>query len=174
MRNIITILLTCLFQLNLFAADNNLEQELGKLWKDGKITPEQPFAAKVLAAGGISPWSGVTHVYLQEICEKKRYCIAIIYLGAVEKVIEYKIIASMPAPNAKHFPFTKRGYNACLFTPALSIEKFVWIEPFQGRGVGKKFGKQDLIRMLIIQRHERQKKIEHILALSPLVPKWKY
>ena len=63
------------------------------LWVDEKITPDQPFAAKVIAAGGISPWLAKTHIYLQEIGKKKRYCLATIYLTHLpKKIIDYKIL----------------------------------------------------------------------------------
>jgi len=162
MKIIITILCTFFIQHNIFADEESLDQKLAKIWVDGKITPEQPFPAKVIAAGGISPWSAKTHIYLQEIGEKKRYCIAMIYLTHLpNKIIDYKILEEKPDFNKKGSPFSSGHhssgvYNACLFTPAVPLDRFVWIEALN-RGVGKKFGDKDLIHIQVTQHHNHQK-----------------
>jgi len=162
MKIIIAILCTFFIQNHSFADEESLDQKLAKIWVDGRITPDQPFAAKVIAAGGISPWSAKTHIYLQEIGEKKRYCLATIYITHLpKKIIDYKILEEKPDFNKKNSPFATGHhysgfYNACLFTPAVPLDRFVWIEALN-RGVGKKFGDQDLIHIQITQRHNHKK-----------------
>ena len=164
MQKIITILFLFLIGINIFAAEQSLNQELAKIWQNEKITPEQPFTAKIIAAGGMSPWSGVTHIYLQEIGGKQRFCLATIYYGvrSDKKVIDYEILKEKPDFTMKNSPFSSGhhysgSYNACLFTPAVPIDKFVWIECLQGCGVGKKFGDKDLIHKQITEHHNHRK-----------------
>ena len=163
MKKIIPILFLFIIQLNAFADEQSLDQELAKIWQNEKITPEQPFAAKIIAAGGISPWSGTTHIYLQEIGGKKRFCLATIHLGHLpKKIIGYEILKEKPDFTKNNSPFSSGHhysgwYNACLFTPSIPIDRFVWIECLQGWGVGKKFGDKDLIHKKITERHNNQK-----------------
>lgn len=120
------------------AKDNNES----KLWTEGKVTPEQPFKAKVVAAGGISPWSGETVLYLREDVKDGRFLEVRIGF-ATGKGVRYT-----PLENKKAFDDivdNLKGDGATIFLDPVDITRFVWASPMGG--VGQIFGDKDLVRM---------------------------
>jgi len=117
---------------------------LPAIWTAGKITPEQPFPAEVIAVGGNSPWSAGVDVYLKETGKSGRTCKAFI----TENRITYTII---PPLNQKEF-IKDRAYAPCVFTPPVKIENFSWTHMGMFN-IGKHFGDKDLVK-----KHYRWKK----------------
>ena len=118
------------------------EDNASKLWTEGKVTPEQPFKAKVVAAGGISPWSGETVLYLREDVEEGRFLEVRIGF-ATGKGVRYT-----PIKNKKVFDEivgSLSGYGAAVFLDPVEISRFVWASPMGG--VGRIFGDKDLVKM---------------------------
>ncbi|MBK1835736.1 hypothetical protein [Roseibacillus ishigakijimensis] len=100
-----------------------------ELWHDGKITPNQPFKAKVI---GVKPGWGWDTIVLKELGGKGRYCLASV--GHINPT--YEIVAAQD--------FNKKEMirnNTTFIDPAVDVERFSWT-----MGVwmhGKRFGEKD-------------------------------
>jgi hypothetical protein len=131
-------LLVVIFSLKSFAA----EDHTSKLWTDGKVTPDQPFKAKVVAAGGVSPWSGETVIYLREDVVEGRFLEVRIGFSTGNGV------RYTPIKNQEVFDKIVKGltgYGATVFIDPVEISRFVWASPMGG--VGEIFGDKDLVKM---------------------------
>ena len=149
--------------------------EAPKLWSEDKITLTQPFEAAVIAAGGVSPWSGTTTIYLMELGDKKRICLATLKLATatnlddlvVYKIIDQKEYASLRATLAQE----PSSYHACLFIPSVPLDRFVWISPL-GK-IGNPFGEGDLLRIVasrLVDDAEQQKQSNKPEIATPRNP----
>jgi hypothetical protein len=138
MKPICALLLLASYTTNVSA----VEVDEVKFWHDGKITPEQPFKGKVVAAGGISPWSGETVLYLRENVENPRF-LKVRISFATGKGVRY-----LPVKDQKSFDEIVENlstYGAALFIDPVDINRFVWASPIGG--VGSVFGDKDLVKV---------------------------
>ena len=142
MYKICSILVLILLPLNLWATDDKLETELKKLWSEGKITPEQPFKAKVIAAGGLSPWSGKTVLYLREEKGKKRILKALIGI-ATDKGVHYEELTAADFEKVLKWEGDSKHYDATVYITPVEVSQFVCTSPLGY--IGKKFGESDLV-----------------------------
>ena len=124
-----------------------------KLWSDGKITSAQPFEAAVIAAGGVSPWSGTTQILLIELGDKKRVCLATLKIATAtnfNELVDYKIIDSKEY-EAVILALSKEPsvYHACVFSPPLPVDRFAWVSPLGI--VGHPFGDKDMLQIVALR-----------------------
>jgi hypothetical protein len=122
MKSLTTLLITiCLTSLGLGADE---------LWSNGRITPDQPFQAKVL---GVKSGWGWDTIVLKEINGTGRYCLATLGNPAGT----YKVIAP------KNFDKKAMLEEGVIFLePAVEVERFSWS---MGSGrYGKIFGDEDV------------------------------
>ena len=118
-----------------------------KLWKDGKITEEQPFKGKIVAGGGRSPWSGATALYLKEEGEgANRYLEVVIGINTgINNVngVYYNILTKKEYDAVIKRMETQRFYGATIFLDPVDVDKFAWGSPvgFLGKG----FGHEDVV-----------------------------
>ena len=103
-----------------------------ELWKDGKITPEQPFRAKVV--GSVASWAGSV-IILKEEGGRGRYCVADLLVSR----ISYRMI------EAKDFDKEAWGKGGAVFEePPVEVSKFsrhTLLYKF-----GRAFGDEDFVR----------------------------
>ncbi|MFC5049134.1 hypothetical protein ACFPK9_00680 [Rubritalea spongiae] len=99
------------------------------LWINGRITPDQPFKAKVI---GIQPGWGWDTIILQEIDGEKRYCLAT--FGNPNGT--YQIIAPN---NFKKDSYIDKG--ATFLEPSVDVSRFSWSMSIWKHG--KIFGEKD-------------------------------
>lgn len=147
MHKTLIILILGILQGSLFAQQPTPEPAADVLWKDGKITPEQPFKAKVVAAGGLSPWSGETVVYLREDKpdekEGGRFLAARISF-ATGKGIQYKELTQEEFDKVLKWETDTRFYNATVFITPVDVSQFVWSSPLGY--LGKPMGDFDMVK----------------------------
>jgi len=122
--------------------------DASKLWSEGKITTTQPFEAAVIAAGGVTPWSGTTHLYLVELGDKKRICLATLKIASAtnsDNLVEYEII-SPEAFEVTRAALSKEPseFHSCVFSPPLPVDRFAWVCPLGN--IGRPFGDKDLLQ----------------------------
>lgn len=104
-----------------------------KLWHDNRITPEQPFPARVI--GVIPSWIGYA-VLLEEITEKEpRFCIATLWATAD---LAYTIV-----PDNKAFQKVHDSQKATYLTPGVEADGFSW--SMDAYLIGSRFGDKDLV-----------------------------
>ena len=104
-----------------------------RLWHGNRITPEQPFPARVI--GVIPSWVGYA-LLLEEIAdETPRYCVA--YIRATQQ-LEYEIVASKDA-----FKDVPDSAKATYLTPGVEVDSFSW--SIGVWTIGRRFGEQDLV-----------------------------
>lgn len=143
MKHTIVLFVICFLQASLSAAENKLDQESPALWQDGKITPEQPFQAKIVAAGGLSPWSGETAIYLREEGDHGRYLQA--KVGVVTgSGIQYKELAKADFDEVLKWKGGASGYNACVYITPVEVSQFVYVSPLGDAGA--KMGEADVVK----------------------------
>ncbi len=120
------------------AAESDVEAKKMRLWEGGRITPEQPFPARVV--GVTSSWVGYA-LLLEEIKdEKPRYCIALLF--ATSK-LDYKIVPDKAA-FADFNGVGASGKWATYLSPGVNVDNFSW-----GIGIdtiGRRFGEKDCVR----------------------------
>jgi len=116
-----------------------------RLWVEGRVTPEQPFKAKVVAAGGVSPWSGETVLYLREDGEGGRFLRVRIGFATGEGV-RYVVIKDKKMFDG--IVGKLRGHGAAVFIDPVDVSRFVWASPLGG--VGRIFGDEDLVKMAYV------------------------
>ena len=131
-----------------FSLANLVFADTPKLWFEGRITSRQPFQAAVIAAGGVTPWSGTTHLYLVELGDKKRICIATLKVATatnLDNLVDYEII-SPEAYELRKATLSKEPseFNSCVFSPPLPIDRFAWVCPIGN--IGRPFGDKDLLQ----------------------------
>jgi hypothetical protein len=124
-------------------ATKDFSNELNQLWKDGKITPEQPFKAKVVAAGGMSPWSGYIVIYLQEIDGEKRFLEAKVAI-AYSTGVTYKNLSHKRYKQILERLENNGSQDSILFTDPMDVSRFVCSSPLGY--VGAMFGEKDIVR----------------------------
>jgi hypothetical protein len=144
----ILLIIACLFPFALSAEESPFKQQLDQLWKDGKITPEQPFQAEVVAAGGLSPWSGQIVIYLREKAENGRVLQVVIGVF-VKGGIEYVEITQKEFDAVLEWRADSRGYNACVYVTPVDVSNFVWVTPLGD--VGKKLGDSEIVRQVYLK-----------------------
>ena len=124
-------------------ATKDFSKELNQIWKDEKITPDQPFKAKVVAAGGMSPWSGYTVIYLQESGGEKRFLEAKVAFGystgVTYKILPHKSFKQISERLTKH-----PTQNSTLLTDPIDVTRLVWFSPLGY--IGSVFEEQDIVR----------------------------
>lgn len=135
-----------------------------KLWSEGRITSKQPFQAAVIAAGGVTPWSGTTHLYLVELGDKKRICLATLKIATAtnsDDLVEYVII-SPEAYEVKRAALSKETseFHSCVFSPPLPIDRFAWVCPIGN--IGRPFGDKDLLQSVASRLLEGARKKEPV------------
>jgi len=117
---IITTLILCSF-----VHANEIE-----FWKDGKITPEQPF--KALVVGVIPGWKGDT-VILKESGGEERYCYAHLHMN----LFSYEVVSKDD--------YKKRGsLGATFLSPAVKVDSFSW--SMSMHKLGRFFGDEDYVK----------------------------
>jgi hypothetical protein len=130
-----------------------------KLWSEGKITSEQPFEAAVIAAGGVSPWSGTTQLYLIELGDKKRVCLATLKIATATNfndLIDYKIIDSKQYEVARSaLSKEPSAFHACVFSPPLPVDRFAWMSPLGI--IGHPFRDKDMLQIVALRLLEGAK-----------------
>ncbi len=135
-----------------------LDNKPSPLWTNGKVTPEQPFKAKVVAAGGISPWSGETVIYLREDGGEGR-SLEVRIGFATGKGVRYTVSKTYKKDLKELVDsLNKRGYGIAVFLDPVDISKFAWASPMGG--VGRIFGDKDLVKMAYTNPTKIQNKIE--------------
>lgn len=147
------LLFLALVSFSSFAGAEPSKVAVDKLWVEGKITPDQPFKAKIVAAGGLSPWSGETIIYLREEGGEKRFLEARVGFGT-GKGIRYTILKG----EKKNFAeiLAGKGYGAAVFIDPVDVSNFVWASPLGG--VGSIFGEKDIVKVAYtIHKQQKQK-----------------
>lgn len=140
------------------------------LWTDGKITPEQPFKAKVVAAGGISPWSGKIVMYLREDGEKGRLLEVMIGVG-IGTGIQYTEIPQNSFDEILKQMSKERSYHSCVFFEPVDVSNFVWVT---GLGnVGKKLGDDEIVKRVYLESLEKNKQKDTVVPDTSSNPKSK-
>lgn len=104
-----------------------------KLWHGNRITPEQPFPARVI--GVVPSWVGYT-LLLEEITEKEpRYCIAKLWAA---HGLKYTVVM-----DKKAFRDVHDSQKATHLDPGVAVNDFSWsIGAFT---IGRRFGDQDFV-----------------------------
>jgi hypothetical protein len=106
------ILRSLAFLALLIPPDSDLQAE--ELWSEGRITPEQPFQAKVVA---VQPGWGWDTIILKEIDGSGRYCLAT--FGS--PLGDYKIVQK------ERFDENALKRNGAIFIdPPVEVERFSW------------------------------------------------
>ena len=118
-----------------------LSAEDQEFWRDGKITPEQPFPAKVI--GSLSSWMGPV-VVLREVGERGRYCVANLVFGS----FSYSIINVNDFDKAD---WMKKGVT--FIDPPAEVESFSWSMGLHR--IGRIFGKDDFVTRWYSQSNPR-------------------
>jgi len=155
MKKAILLSLICLFQTILSATGKKPDQESASLWKDGKITPEQPFEARIVAAGGLSPWSGEIVIYLREEGGHGRYLSA--RVGVVTgSGIQYKELSKADFDEILKWKGDSSAYNACVYITPVEVSRFVYVSPLGD--VGAKLGDTDIVKKVYLS--SLQQKVE--------------
>lgn len=148
------MIISCLLQVNGFADEQKPNDAASLLWRDGKITPEQPFKAKVVAAGGLSPWSGETVIYLREDGENGRLLKVMIGV-ATRSGINYTEITQKDFNEILKQMNKERSYHSCVFFEPVEVSNFVWVT---GLGnVGKKLGDDEIVKRVYLESLEKDK-----------------
>ena len=110
------------------------------LWKDNKLTPEQPFPGKVLAVE--SSWAGY-RLFIESIGDAgKKYCVAKVWPGGGVVPLEYQAIQASDLPPP--------GVMAVFLNPPIEVNGFSW-----SMGVwkiGKIFGEEDVLQKVIAMK----------------------
>ena len=127
-RSIIHLLLS-LFSFSAFAAEE-------RFWSDNKITPDQPFPARVRAVA--QSWVGY-ELLLEEIGGEQRLCFAHIN---VTLPLTYTIVADTKKETAEE-PKRKEAHWIYV-SPAIEVDRFSWsLGPWR---IGRIFGDDDILR----------------------------
>lgn len=143
MKYAILLSVICFYQASLSATEKKIDQESTALWQDGKITPEQPFQAKIVAAGGLSPWSGEIVIYLREEGDQGRYLQAKVGVGTGSG-IQYGELAKADFDEVLKWKRDTSGYNACVYITPVEVSQFVYVSPLGD--VGAKMGDADVVK----------------------------
>jgi hypothetical protein len=170
MKKIIIIIISYLLQINGFADEQKPNDAASVLWTDGKITPEQPFKAKVVAAGGISPWSGKIVMYLREDSEKGRLLEVMIGVG-IGTGIQFTEITQNSFDETLKQMSKERSYHSCVFFEPVEVSNFVWVT---GIGdVGKKLGDNEIVKRVYLESLEKDKQKDTAVPDTSSNPKSK-
>lgn len=108
-----------------------------KTWSDNKITPEQPFPAKVCA---VAPSWGGYHLLLEELGGTHRRCIARLWMTAP---LEYIVLDAAKGETAE-WPQRTEGWT--YITPGIEVDRFSW--SVGAWKLGRIFGNDDVLRMV--------------------------
>ncbi len=104
-----------------------------QLWHGNRITPEQPFPARVV--GVIPSWLGYA-LLLEEITEDSPHlCIATLWATAD---LSYKVV---PAKEA--FQKVHDSHKATYLTPGVEVDSFSW--SMGAFLIGRRFGDKDFV-----------------------------
>jgi hypothetical protein len=104
-----------------------------QLWHGNRITPEQPFPARVV--GVIPSWIGYA-LLLKEITENSpRLCIATLWATAD---LNYTVVA-----DTKAFKEVHDAQKATYLTPGVEIDSFSWT--MGAFLIGRRFGDKDFV-----------------------------
>ena len=107
----------------------------GTHWSGNKVTPDQPFPAKVCA---VAPsWVG-DHLLLEEIGGTHRLCIARLWLNAP---LEYLILDAAKGETPE-YPQRTEGWT--YITPGIEVNRFSWSIGIAK--LGKNFGNEDMLQ----------------------------
>lgn len=103
-------------------------------WNRNKVTPDQPFPAKVCA---IAPsWVGY-HLLLEELGGTHRLCIARLWMTAP---LEYLILNAAKGETPE-YPQRTEGWT--YITPGIEVDRFSWSIGIAK--LGKIFGNEDML-----------------------------
>lgn len=109
--------------------------EASELWKDGKITPEQPFKAEIIGVRN-APWAGGVIIYLKETDGKERYCKAEFF----SLLCKYTVVSDDDFDKPKLI-----AGGAYFIEPSVKVSTFSWsMGDFK---IGNIFGKIDIVRI---------------------------
>ena len=104
-------------------------------WSGNKVTPDQPFPAKVCA---IAPsWVGY-HLLLEELGGTHRLCIARLWMTAP---LEYLILNAAKGETPE-YPQRTEGWT--YITPGIEVDRFSWSIGIAK--LGKNFGNEDMLQ----------------------------
>lgn len=108
-----------------------------KLWTDNKLTPAQPFPAKVCAVA--TSWVGY-HLLLEEIGGTHRLCIVRVWFTAP---LEYIILDAAKGATPE-WPQRTEGWT--YITPGIDVNRFSWSIGIDK--IGQCFGDEDILRKI--------------------------
>jgi hypothetical protein len=103
-------------------------------WSDNKITPGQPFPAKVCAVA--TSWVGY-HLLLEELGGTHRLCVARLWMTAP---LEY-IVLDTTKGETPEYPQRTEGWT--YITPGIDVNRFSWSIGIAK--LGKVFGDEDML-----------------------------
>ena len=127
----------------------------GELWSKNKLTPDQPFPAKVLAI--LPSWVGY-HLLLEEIGGKQRLCVA----RVSETVgLEYRMLNETTRSVMKSLT-VKDGW--IYLTPSVDVNRFSW--SIGAWKLGRIFREDDLLFRIV----ERKRKLKGEQAADDQLP----
>lgn len=159
-RTYLTLLITFVLQACLLAEEGKSNPIADQLWRDGKITPDQPFKAKIVAAGGISPWSGHTVIYLKEDGDNGRILRALVGVH-VNTGVQYKKLTKAEFEEVLEWKTDRKSYNACVYITPVDVSKFVYSSCLGY--VGSKMGESDIVRQSYIKSKEKKQSYQHFI-----------
>lgn len=129
-----------LFSLHAFAAEE-------RFWTDNKITPGQPFPAKVRAVG--RSWVGY-NLLLEEIGGEHRLCFAQLYITIP---LSYTTVAHPKQEQAEEPNRKEHGWT--YVSPSIDVDAFSWsIGIFR---IGRIFGDDDMLRKVPQPKDHRKR-----------------
>jgi len=103
-----------------------------KIWNDGRITPEQPFRARVI--GSVASWGGAIVLLKEENGE--RYCVA----NLLSPLFSYRVIEGKD--------FDKKAWikkGAIFIEPSVEVDRFSW--SMGVHKIGRIFGTEDFVSL---------------------------
>ena len=106
-----------------------------KFWSGNKITPDQPFPAKVCAVA--TSWVGY-HLLLMEIGGTHRLCIARLWMTLP---LDYTVLDTAKGETPE-YPQRTEGWT--YVTPGIDVNRFSWSIGIAK--LGKVFGEEDMLR----------------------------